>query len=223
MQEMHVNVRGNPHTLGDPVPERFLAVLSPPDPKPFSKGSGRLELADASWPARCGARDRESRVEVALRIGHRGYAGQLRQDGRSAVRSGAAGVSGRQVSSRTACRSRSCTARFCFRRCINSARNRRRRTPRKIGANRLYWRANRQRLDAEAIRDSLLFVSGSLDLKKTGGPSTDFADDNFRRTVYARSAAIGWTISCRCSIIRIHRSPPSSASPPTSRCNACIS
>ena len=47
MQEMHVNVRGNPHTLGDQVPERFLSVLSPPDPKPFSKGSGRLELANA--------------------------------------------------------------------------------------------------------------------------------------------------------------------------------
>jgi hypothetical protein len=56
----------------------------------------------------------------------------------------------------------------------------------KDGANRLYWRANRQRLDAEAIRDSLLFVSGSLDLKKTGGPSTDFADDNLRRTVYCK-------------------------------------
>ncbi len=56
----------------------------------------------------------------------------------------------------------------------------------KDGANRLYWRANRQRLDAEAIRDSLLFVSGSLDLKKTGGPSTDFADDNYRRTVYCK-------------------------------------
>src|SRR5208282_2991750 len=53
-------------------------------------------------------------------------------------------------------------------------------------ANRLYWRANRQRLDAEAIRDSLLFVSGALDLKKTGGPSTDLADDNYRRTVYCK-------------------------------------
>ena len=35
-----------------------------------------------------------------------------------------------------------------------------------------------------AIR--LLFVSGALDLKKTGGPSTDFADDNNRRTVYCK-------------------------------------
>jgi hypothetical protein len=56
----------------------------------------------------------------------------------------------------------------------------------KDGANRLYWRANRQRLDAEAIRDSLLFVAGNLDLKQTGGPSSDFADDNHRRTVYCK-------------------------------------
>src|SRR5260221_3995759 len=30
-------------------------------------------------------------------------------------------------------------------------------------ANRLYWRANRHRLDAEQIRDSILSVGGSLD------------------------------------------------------------
>jgi hypothetical protein len=37
--------------------------------------------------------------------------------------------------------------------------------------NRLWWRAERRRLDAEALRDSLLFVSGNLDLAKRGGPS----------------------------------------------------
>jgi len=36
--------------------------------------------------------------------------------------------------------------------------------------NRLYWRMNRQRLEAEAIRDSLLKVSGEL-TAKSGGPS----------------------------------------------------
>ena len=38
-------------------------------------------------------------------------------------------------------------------------------------ANRLLWRANlQQRLDVEALRDSLLAVSGDLDLS-IGGPS----------------------------------------------------
>src|SRR6185436_6909937 len=49
--------------------------------------------------------------------------------------------------------------------------------------NRLMWRANRHRLDAEAMRDSLLFVSGSLDLK-AGGKADRLTDDNRRRTVY---------------------------------------
>ena len=43
--------------------------------------------------------------------------------------------------------------------------------------NRLLWRMNRRRLEAEAIRDSVLFVSGKLD-KTMGGPSfQDFVID----------------------------------------------
>jgi len=37
------------------------------------------------------------------------------------------------------------------------------------GANRFLWRQNRRRLDAEAIRDTVLVVSGKLD-KRMGGP-----------------------------------------------------
>ena len=39
------------------------------------------------------------------------------------------------------------------------------------GANRYVWRAERRRLDAEALRDSLLFTSGKLKLLPIGGPS----------------------------------------------------
>src|SRR5439155_2501116 len=69
--------------------------------------------------------------------------------------------------------------------------------------NRYLWRMNRQRLDAEEIRDSVLAVSGKLDLTM-GGPGFElfrFKDDHspvydhgdldkisnpatFRRTVY---------------------------------------
>lgn len=38
------------------------------------------------------------------------------------------------------------------------------------GANRLLWKMNRRRLEAEAIRDSILFTAGKLDLTM-GGPS----------------------------------------------------
>jgi hypothetical protein len=50
--------------------------------------------------------------------------------------------------------------------------------------NRLLWRANRQRLDAEALRDALLFVSGNLDLKLGGPPEKLDKAENHRRTVY---------------------------------------
>jgi hypothetical protein len=69
--------------------------------------------------------------------------------------------------------------------------------------NRFLWRMNRQRLDAESVRDSVLAVSGRLDLKM-GGPGFElfrFKDDHspvydhtapekihdpatYRRTVY---------------------------------------
>jgi hypothetical protein len=39
--------------------------------------------------------------------------------------------------------------------------------------NRMLWRFNRHRLDVEAMRDSLLFVSGKLD-RKAGGPPEKF-------------------------------------------------
>ena len=35
-------------------------------------------------------------------------------------------------------------------------------------ANQWYWRFDRQRLDAEAIRDAMLFVAGTLDLNRPG-------------------------------------------------------
>jgi hypothetical protein len=54
------------------------------------------------------------------------------------------------------------------------------------GSNRYYSHFNRQRLDAESIRDSILFVAGDLDLKEVGGPSKDFALENTRRTVYCK-------------------------------------
>jgi Protein of unknown function (DUF1553)/Protein of unknown function (DUF1549)/Planctomycete cytochrome C len=38
--------------------------------------------------------------------------------------------------------------------------------------NKLVWRMNRRRMDAEAIRDSILYVAGSLDLKRPEGSPT---------------------------------------------------
>src|SRR5207244_5787419 len=46
---LKLNLRGDPHALGEEVPRGFPAILAGtgPEPAPFSKGSGRLELAEA--------------------------------------------------------------------------------------------------------------------------------------------------------------------------------
>jgi hypothetical protein len=51
--------------------------------------------------------------------------------------------------------------------------------------NRLLWRANRRRLDLEALRDGLLVAAGRLD-ETMGGPSVSLTDPPFskRRAVY---------------------------------------
>ena len=48
----HVFLRGNPGRPGPAIPRRFLRLLSAKDRKPFQKGSGRLELAQAIADAR---------------------------------------------------------------------------------------------------------------------------------------------------------------------------
>jgi hypothetical protein len=55
----------------------------------------------------------------------------------------------------------------------------------KDSANRLYWRANRRRMDVEQIRDSLLAASGALE-KKMGGPSEALTPQSTRRTLYGK-------------------------------------
>ena len=55
-------------------------------------------------------------------------------------------------------------------------------------ANRFLWRMNSRRMEAEAVRDSLLFVAGSLDPSRGGPeiPETE-AQTNLRRSLYFRS------------------------------------
>ena len=185
-REMHVNLRGNPNTLGDPTPARFLTILSKSAPQPFPEGSGRLQLAEDIVQSPLTARVIVNRVwrwhfgsgivETPDNFGKMGdppsdpelleYLAKTFVDG---------GMSIKKLH-------REIMLSSVYQLSTDSTPE----NAEKDGANRLYWRYNRRRLDAEAIRDSLLFVSGALDLKKAGGPSSDFTDDNVRRTVYCK-------------------------------------
>lgn len=181
-----LNLRGNPHALGDEVPRRFLAVLSPADAQPFTKGSGRLELADDIVSSPLAARVFVNRVwkwhfgsGIVGTPDNFGVAGErpsnpelleylawsFKQDGMSVKKLH------REIML-SAVYQASAEASAAVRE--------------KDASNRLYSHFNRQRLDAESIRDSILFVAGDLDLKEMGGPSKDFGRDNLRRTVYCK-------------------------------------
>jgi hypothetical protein len=62
----------------------------------------------------------------------------------------------------------------------------------RVVANRLWWKANRRRLDAESLRDSMLAVSGNLDRTVGGGlhsgPNLDYVGEvkyeSNRRSLY---------------------------------------
>ena len=59
---LKVSLRGSPYNLGDEAPRHFLSILSDGEPAPFTKGSGRLELADAILKQPIAdARDRQPR------------------------------------------------------------------------------------------------------------------------------------------------------------------
>jgi len=55
--------------------------------------------------------------------------------------------------------------------------------------NKYLWRMNARRMEAEAVRDAMLFVCGSLDMT-TGGPEIEHTDGQkiLRRSIYFRSA-----------------------------------
>jgi hypothetical protein len=182
---MRVLLRGSPDSPGEEAPRRFLAILSPGERKPFTKGSGRLELAEAIADPN---NPLTARVMVN-RIWQRHF-------GQGIVRTpsnfGQLGdrpshpqlldyLAARFVEdkwSMKALHREIMLSNVYAASAENSAAN-----EAADPENRLVWRANRRRLDAEALRDSLLYVSGNLDLKP-GGQAERLTDENKRRAVY---------------------------------------
>jgi len=185
LQPIKVAIRGNPFKPGDEVSRRMPAVLVNGDPQPFTKGSGRQELADAIVSHPLSMRVIVNRVwkwhfgtglvNSASNFGKLGerptnpdlleyLAGFFVEHGYSIKRLQ------REILLSAVYQSSAADAPDAFA---------------KDSGNRLYWRANRRRLSAEEVRDSALFVAGSLD-DRVGGPSEELTPTSTRRTVYAR-------------------------------------
>jgi len=183
--DLPVSLRGNPNNLGDVVPRGFLSVLSPDSRVCFNKGSGRLELADAILRQPLAMRVIVNRiwkwhfgtgiVDTPSNFGFNGerpvhpelleFLADFFQKNGMSIKKLHREI---MLSSVYQLSNESIKANYD-----------------KDTANRLYWRANRRRMDVEQIRDSLLATSAALD-KKMGGPSETLTPQSTRRTLYGR-------------------------------------
>src|SRR6185295_1326334 len=166
LRPAHVFVRGNPNSVGEEVRPRFLTVLEGAKPAPFTQGSGRLELArkiasadnpltarvmvNRVWQHHFGA----GLVRTPSDFGTRGdapthpelldfLARQFVADGWSLKK-----LHRLLMLSRT------------YQQASIDNPSSRNVDP----ENHLLWRMNRQRIDFESFRDTVLAVSGQLDL-----------------------------------------------------------
>lgn len=182
---LRVHLRGDPENLGEEVPRHFLAVLSEHEPRPFQSGSGRLELAQAIAGHPLTARVIANRI-WSLHFG-RGIVSTPNNFGRLGERPSHPELL-EYLASRLVEMGWSIKA--LHREILQSATYQlsSAHSPKNFGVdpdNRLLWRANRRRLDAEALRDSILYVSGRLELT-VGGPSSELSKETKRRTIYAK-------------------------------------
>jgi hypothetical protein len=181
---LKMHLRGNPYNLGEEIPRRFLAILSQGEPAPFTQGSGRLQLAEAIASHPLAARVMVNRI-WRYHFG-RGIVGTPSNFGQLGER-----PSHPELLEYLADRfiANHYSVKALHREIMLSATYKLSSdfSEQNFGAdpdNRLYWRANHRRLDVEALRDSLLFVSGGLD-NTIGGPSAELTDDYKGRTIYA--------------------------------------
>lgn len=185
--DMKVALRGNLLKTGEVAPRRFLRILSGAKPTHYSKGSGREELAASII-------DPQNPLTVRVFVNriwqHHFGAGLVRTPSNF----GSLGESpthpelldwlasefvAQGWSLKSLHRRILCSATYQLGSDYDEE------SFRADGDNRLLWRMSSRRMDVEAWRDSLLFVTGELD-STLGGPSHSNITETNRRTLYAK-------------------------------------
>jgi cytochrome c553 len=182
--DLKIFLRGNPYAFGDDAPRAFLQVLSDGEAKPFTQGSGRMEFAEDVVKQPIALRVFVNRIwrwnmgtGIVDTPNNFGFAGErptnpelLEYLTSTFVANGMAPKKLIKdiVMSKTYQLSSSPSE-------TNLAKDQ---------DNRLYWRGNRRRLEAEGIWDGLLTASGKLDMAKVGGPSEELDAKMVRRGMY---------------------------------------
>ena len=189
---MKVAIRGNLRKPGEEAPRRFLRILAGDQRALYTKGSGRAELADAITDA--------SNPLTARVIVNRVW---LHHFGKALVRSPSNfGTLGEKPTHPLLLDWLAATfvesgwsLKLLHRRIMTSAAYQMSSQVDEKnfdvdGDNRWLWRVNPRRMDVEVWRDSLLAVTGELDLTFGGPPIGNLANTN-RRTLYAKVSRNG--------------------------------
>lgn len=184
LYEPNIFIRGQPNRIGDKVPRQFLKVLDS-NRQSFLKGSGRLELAKS---IASNTNPLTSRVFVNQVWAHHFGNGLVGTLGDFGVRGDlpthpelldwlAMNFMENNWSIKKL--HKVIVTSNTYKQSSNDHEDCLKVDP----ENKLLWKQNRRRLDFESLHDSVLSVSGNLDLK-VGGPSVSFFTGKNRRAVY---------------------------------------
>ena len=184
LYEPNIFIRGQPNRIGDKVPRQFLKVLDS-NRQSFLKGSGRLELAKS---IASNTNPLTSRVFVNQVWAHHFGNGLVGTLGDFGVRGDlpthpelldwlAMNFMENNWSIKKL--HKVIVTSNTYKQSSNDREDCLKVDP----ENKLLWKQNRRRLDFESLHDSVLSVSGNLDLK-VGGPSVSFFTGKNRRAVY---------------------------------------
>ena len=184
LYEPNVFIRGQPNRIGDKVPRQFLKVLDP-NRQAFVKGSGRLELAKS---IASNSNPLTARVFVNQVWTHHFGTGLVATPGDFGTRGDlpthpelldwlAMTFMNKNWSTKTL--HKLIVTSDVYKQASDDREDCLKLDP----ENKLLWKQNRRRLDFESLHDSVLSVSGNLDLK-LGGPSVPFFTGKNRRAVY---------------------------------------
>lgn len=180
-------IRGEALNRGPVVPRQFLEILSGPNRRPFTKGSGRLELAEAiaSKSNPLTARVMVNRIwmhlfgqgfvrtpdDLGVQCEDPSHPELLDYLSRQFMNNGWSVKQEIRSIMLSSTYQQSCETNPAY--------------AAKDSENRLLWRANLRRLDFESMRDSLLMFTGKLDAT-IGGKPVNLTDEPYsnRRSVY---------------------------------------
>lgn len=185
-RDSFVMIRGEPNNRGPVVKRRWLEIFGGSDAKPFTTGSGRLDLANEVV-----SKDNPLTARVFVNRVWNWHFGDaiVRTLGDFGLRSDAPSnqelidyVSARFMADGWSIKSlhKLIMLSATWQQTTHDIAANSKQDP----GNSLFWRQNLQRLDFETMRDTLLTLGNKLDVADRGGPSDPDLSSSDRRSIY---------------------------------------